>query len=235
MPTTLTYHDGQAYIEAGPNDPYPVLLYGANGQPLLFDASGNIQVVGNVAHDSPDSGNPVKIGGVARSSVPSNVTAGDRVDATFAQWGGIAFALGSSAASPFSGNIGTLVDLAGNARPLAVAPQASSSAATTPTNSTSTAEEASRVVKASAGTLYGFSFYNNNAATRYVQFFNTASLPADAVIPTLTIPVATQQSVHVDFGIYGRRFDTGIVVCNSSTDTAKTIGAADSLFDVQYV
>lgn len=42
----------------------------------------NAQVVGTIAHDSPDSGNPVKIGGKAYSSAPS-VTANDRVDAYF--------------------------------------------------------------------------------------------------------------------------------------------------------
>lgn len=41
-----------------------------------------LTVVGNVAHDGVDSGNPVKVGGKANSSAPSAVSAGDRVD----QW-----------------------------------------------------------------------------------------------------------------------------------------------------
>lgn len=36
-----------------------------------------------VAHDSPDLGAPVKIGGVASSSAPLNVQDGDRVNASF--------------------------------------------------------------------------------------------------------------------------------------------------------
>lgn len=40
----------------------------------------NAQVVGTIAHDSADSGNPVKVGGVARTANPTAVTAGDRVD-----------------------------------------------------------------------------------------------------------------------------------------------------------
>ena len=40
----------------------------------------NAQVVGTVAHDSPDSGNPVKVGGVARTANPTAAAAGDRVD-----------------------------------------------------------------------------------------------------------------------------------------------------------
>src|SRR3990167_9963171 len=42
-------------------------------------------VAGDVAHDDADSGNPIKIGGkaVARTSVPTDVAAGDRVNAWF--------------------------------------------------------------------------------------------------------------------------------------------------------
>lgn len=40
----------------------------------------NVQVVGNVASDSVDSGNPVKIGAVARTSLITAVANADRVD-----------------------------------------------------------------------------------------------------------------------------------------------------------
>lgn len=40
-------------------------------------------VTGNVAHDGVDSGNPIKIGGKATTSIPSVVASGDRVDAYF--------------------------------------------------------------------------------------------------------------------------------------------------------
>jgi len=40
----------------------------------------NAQVVGNVAHDAADSGNTVKVGGVARTAHPTAAAAGDRVD-----------------------------------------------------------------------------------------------------------------------------------------------------------
>lgn len=43
-------------------------------------SSLNAQVVGSVAHDSADAGNPVKIGGVARTTLPTAVAAGDRAD-----------------------------------------------------------------------------------------------------------------------------------------------------------
>lgn len=41
--------------------------------------SGAVTVTGNVANDAPDSGNPVKVGGVALSTLPT-LTAGDRGD-----------------------------------------------------------------------------------------------------------------------------------------------------------
>ena len=44
---------------------------------------GLADVVGNVAHDAVDSGDPVKIGGKANTSPPTAVAAGDRVDAFF--------------------------------------------------------------------------------------------------------------------------------------------------------
>jgi hypothetical protein len=43
----------------------------------------NAQVVGTVAHDGVDSGNPLKVGGKARQTNPTAVADLDRVDATF--------------------------------------------------------------------------------------------------------------------------------------------------------
>ena len=44
-------------------------------------SSLNAQVVGSIAHDGIDSGNPVKIGAKALSTIPSVVATGDRTDA----------------------------------------------------------------------------------------------------------------------------------------------------------
>lgn len=43
----------------------------------------NAQVVGAVAHDGADAGNPLKVGGKARTTNPTAVADADRVDATF--------------------------------------------------------------------------------------------------------------------------------------------------------
>ncbi len=62
---------------------------GADGDyaPLQFDSTGKLWVnaaagstAGDVAHDSADSGNPVKVGGKAVSAEPAVVTAADRAN-----------------------------------------------------------------------------------------------------------------------------------------------------------
>lgn len=47
----------------------------------------NAQVVGDVANDSADSGNPVKFGGLAKTANPTAVADGDRVNALFDKTG----------------------------------------------------------------------------------------------------------------------------------------------------
>lgn len=103
------------------------------------------------------------------------------------------------------------------------------------TNSTSTAQENDRVVKATPGTLYALRVYNNNAGAQWIQLHNVTSVPADAVVPVLTFAVPAQSNLVIDFGTNGRIFSTGIYVCNSTTDVTKTLGADDCLFDLQYL
>ena len=103
-----------------------------------------------------------------------------------------------------------------------------------PNNSTSTAQEASRQVKAAEGTVFGLTVYNNNVAAQWVQLHDRASTPADTTVPAVVFEVAAQSTRGVEFGSFGRRFANGIYICNSTTDVTKTLGAADCLFDVQY-
>lgn len=66
-------------------------LAGTDGdyQPPITDASGRLHVTnsggvgGTVAHDGADAGNPVKIGGQARTTNPTAVADADRVNAIF--------------------------------------------------------------------------------------------------------------------------------------------------------
>ena len=97
-----------------------------------------------------------------------------------------------------------------------------------------TAVAASLVVKAAAGTLYGLLIYNTGAVDQYVQVHNAASLPADAAVPDVVIPVYAGSTAFLEFGVYGIPFTTGIVVSNSTTVATKTIGAADCWFVATY-
>jgi hypothetical protein len=64
---------GELYVKQ--TDVVPVT---DNGGSLTVD--GAVTASGNVAHDAADSGNPVKIGAVARTSDPTAVASGDRVN-----------------------------------------------------------------------------------------------------------------------------------------------------------
>jgi hypothetical protein len=93
---------------------------------------------------------------------------------------------------------------------------------------------ASAIVKAGPGALFGWQLTNGNAAARFLQFFDATTLPADASVPLFSVGIAIGGSSSFQFR-WPRVFLKGIVVCNSSTATTKTIGTADSLIDIQYV
>lgn len=67
------------------SDSTGVLSVDDNGGALTVDNAGTfaVQSSGSVAHDAADSGNPVKVGGKARTTNPTAVADADRVDATF--------------------------------------------------------------------------------------------------------------------------------------------------------
>jgi hypothetical protein len=117
-----------------------------------------------------------------------------------------------------------------NAVTLSVNPISSSS----PNNSTSTVYVASQQVKASPGILYGVIGYNSKASAQFVQVFDSVGLPAEGAIPKIVITVAATANYSIDFGVFGRWFNNGIYICNSSTGPTKTIGSADIWLDASF-
>lgn len=102
-------------------------------------------------------------------------------------------------------------------------------------NATTTAYAASLAVSSVGVTIYGLSGYNSKASAQFIQLHDANSLPSDTEIPKVMITVGASSNFSIDFGIHGRQFQSGCVICNSSTGPTKTIGSADCFFDVQYV
>ena len=83
--------------------------------------------------------------------------------------------------------------------------------------------------------LYGFTVYSSNAAAQNIQLFDDGyGTPADGSVPAANFPIGAKTDLSVYYGEAGRLCKGGLTLANSSTDTTKTIGSADCLFDIQY-
>lgn len=94
----------------------------------------------------------------------------------------------------------------------------------------SSALEASRVIKNSAGTLISLVGYNSKSSSQFIQIHNTTAVPADAAVPIYSFSVLPTANFSLDVPVFGIPFTTGICVCNSSTAPTKTVGSADCFF-----
>lgn len=103
-----------------------------------------------------------------------------------------------------------------------------------PLNSRSTVHEASHVAKAGLAWCFGFHVYNAKVAAQFVMLFDASALPADGATPEAYWTVPASSQLDVSYGTLGRVFRQGIILCNSTTEPTKTLGAADCFFDVQY-
>lgn len=82
--------------------------------------------------------------------------------------------------------------------------------------------------------VYGFSFYSSNAGSQFVLMFDASQVPADTAVPSLAFDAPSKTARGISWAPQGRDFPFGLVLCTSSTDTTKTLGSADTFFDVNY-
>lgn len=83
-------------------------------------------------------------------------------------------------------------------------------------------DETEEDVKTSPGVVYGYYFYNANAALRYLKFYNAtaANVTVGTTAPVMTLPLPPTTAGHVTFA-EGIGFSTAITV-------AATTGLADA-------
>lgn len=104
-----------------------------------------------------------------------------------------------------------------------------------PANATSPALASSIVATTGVCRLFGFTATSTNVAAQFVLVFDALTVPSNNAVPLFAVNVAAASPASVYFGSVGRSFDRGIVICNSTTQGTLTLGAADTLFDVQYI
>jgi hypothetical protein len=106
---------------------------------------------------------------------------------------------------------------------------------------TSSAGVQSTSIKASAGTLKGYSIFNTNAAARFFKFYNTASTPVvgtDTPVITILLPGSTAGAGAVQTLSKGVSFGTGIgmaIVTGIESTSTGAISAGDVAANVYYV
>ena len=83
--------------------------------------------------------------------------------------------------------------------------------------------------------VYGYEFYSSNASAQWVLVFDASALPADTSVPIFAHDAPSKVLRGNSWSPNGRAFNSGIVLCTSSTDTTLTLGSADTFFDVQFV
>jgi hypothetical protein len=108
----------------------------------------------------------------------------------------------------------------------------STPASSSPYNVVTTASTNAANVKATAGALFEVSVSNVTATPIFVKFYNKATAPTVGTdVPSLTLPVAANTTVAMEFGALGKRFSPGISI--AATAAAPAADTAIAVAGVQ--
>jgi hypothetical protein len=110
-----------------------------------------------------------------------------------------------------------------------------SDSATSWSVATTGAAVASKIFKASAGTLRSVHGVNNKTTAQYIMVLNSATLSADGATPIDVLFAEAGANFFFDYGEDGLYCSAGITICNSSTLATKTIGSADCIINGRYL
>jgi len=194
---------------------------------MTLDRKLITQPEGGVAAGAADTKNPIKVGGKYNATAPT-LDDGDRGDVNL------------DVNSNMQVNQRTLQageDLSNNVMATTNRKLASSTYA--PLLFTNFGANATLNVKASAGNVFAVSAYNTNAAARFIQIHNTATVPAGAAVPLIShlVPAGTEVILGEDFfSQAGLNFTTGIAFAMSTTLATYTAAtAAEGFVEVHYL
>lgn len=82
--------------------------------------------------------------------------------------------------------------------------------------------------------VQGFTVYSSLGAAQFVMWFDEVGVPGAGAVPAMVLPIGAHNVCAAFFGDKGRNCERGFTVCNSTTETVLTIGAANCFFDVNY-
>ncbi len=200
---------------------------------------------GNVPAGTADTGNPMKVGGVANIALPTAVTSGQRQNLWLSPRGSVMIgALASAAVATGAANtLAYLQDQNGADRALAVVPfvfngttvDELAKASGTSRIPSSTATTNATVAKASAGTVYFIDALNTSVALKYLKLYNKATSPTvgtDTPILTIAIPPTNgSRTIDLSTGMY---FSAGIsyALTGAAADADATAVAAGDVVGV---
>jgi hypothetical protein len=226
---------------------YQRVLIANSSTGAALDTSLPGEVVGSVAHDGVDAGNPVKIAGVYKSLVPAAVAAGDRAELITDQYGTLLVKIfgdnGAGGLTTIRGAAFGPRAVASNTTGLWVfsAPQiyngTTYDAETKPNAASRIASAAASVnatsAKGSAGEVFRIMGNNVKASVVYLKIYNKATAPTVGTdTPVLTVPIPASAVFNIDVGgATGFYLGTGIAY-GFTTDAADNGTTALSAGDI---